>query len=172
METNGFCEVLVPVAATPLERNLSKVLLGAGILLILWSVLSLLAGGMALVFGLLAVACLAGSLVCRRTFQVEFEYQYVEGTLTIDRIVAQTRRKRLAQFELENLYLAAPEGDERLRPYQKGDRPVEDYTSRNPQAPNRYQLVFPQQVVLLEPTEAMVRLLWRSAPSKVVRKQS
>lgn len=173
MEANSYCEVLVKVAVGKVEETAQRVLwISSWVLLALNLFLLFGAGVFNVILWVMWLAALIVALVWKRRMSVEYEYQYLDGSLRIDRIIAMKKRKKCGRFEIENLYVMAPEGDERLKPYlnREGFKQL-DCSSRNPEASNRYQLVFPNQLVTIEPTEAMVRLMWRSAPNKVVRKR-
>lgn len=173
MESSGYCEVLVKVQTGKKEQIIQKVLWALTFLFLALALFFLLMGVVHLLFWPLALICFIAAKVWQRKFNVEYEYQYLDGSLRIDKIIAMKKRKQFGQFELENLYLAAPEGDERLKPYlsREGLQQL-DCSSHNADAPNRYQLVFPNQLLTLEPTEEMVRLMWRMSPHKVVRKKT
>lgn len=174
MESNGYCEVLVKVKASKTEETSQRVLwLSSWVLLALDIFLLFGTGRANAILWILWLAALIGALVLKRKMSVEYEYQYLDGSLRVDKVIAMKKRKKAGRYELDNLYLMAPEGDERLAPYQnrEGMKQV-DYSSHDQTAPNRYQLVFQSELVTFEPTENMVRQIWRAAPSKVVRKRA
>lgn len=174
MESNNYCEVLVKVQTSKVEEITQRVLwIFSWALLVLNLFLLFGAGLFNVILWVVWLVTLIVALVWKRRMSVEYEYQYLDGSLRIDRIIAMKKRKKCGRFEIENLYVMAPEGDEQLQPYlsREGFKPL-DYSSRSPEASNRYQLVFPNQLVTIEPTEAMVRLMWRSAPNKVIRKRA
>ena len=169
MEQSSYCEVLVKVVPTKLDKALQR---------LLWSLcVFFFVAGIVFFLPLLlgTIACLAIALVRRRRMNLEYEYQYLDGSLRIDRIIAMSKRKKAGRYELENLAVMAPEGDERLQEYLKRpDLKRVDYSSRVTEADNRYVMVFHgggTQYLLLNPTPEMVQLIWRAAPSKVVRKR-
>ncbi|MCC8182809.1 MAG: hypothetical protein LIO45_07575 [Clostridiales bacterium] len=168
MESSSFCEVLVKVKPTKWENILHRVL---WVLTFVYLALGLVY----LIFLAFFLVFLIAALLYGRHLRLEYEYQYLDGSLRIDRITNRSRRKRLGMYAMENLTLMAPEGHDRLAPYaSRNDIKVLDYSSRDPTAELRYMLVFQGggvvQLLLLEPTEAMVQAMWRAAPSKVVRK--
>ncbi len=170
MEQSSYCEVLVKVVPTRLDRAVQR---------LLWSLfVFFLLAGMVFFLPLLlgALACLIGALVRGRGLKLEYEYQYLDGSLRIDRIIAMTKRKKAGRYELENLAVMAPEGHERLQEYLKRpDLKRVDYSSRVPEAEDRYVMVFHgggTQYLTLNPTPEMVQLIWRAAPGKVVRRKT
>lgn len=170
MQYGGYCEVLVKVQASKTDLLLQKVLWGITWVCLALSLLLFLLVEFFPLLWLLTLAGLIGAMAWNRKINVEYEYQYVDGSLRIDRIIAMKKRKKWGRFDLEQLQLMAPEGCQQLYPYRKQEGIQHlDCSSHNPQAPNRYQLVFPHQLVTLEPTEEMVRLMWLAAPTKVIR---
>lgn len=165
MESSGYCEVLVKVQPLKWERIMLRVISVLG-------VIYLALGLIYIIFLLLAVIFLVVAAIWKRRQCVEYEYQYLDGSLRIDRIIAMKKRKKVGRYELDNLQVMAPEGDDRLQGYlSRSDVKQLDYSSRDEAAPNRYVMVFQGQYIILEPSEAMVQMIWRAAPSKVVRKR-
>lgn len=173
MESNNYCEVLVKVQASKGEQLAGKLLWVLTAVFLLVSVVFLFFGVVYLVCWLLTLISLVGALLWGGKLNQEYEYEYIDGSLRIDRVIANRKRKKCGWYELENLVLAAPEGDESLTSYgnREGLKRL-DYSSHNPAAPNRYQMVFSHELVTLEPTEELIRLLWRAAPQKVKRKKA
>ncbi|MCD8382322.1 MAG: hypothetical protein LUC30_05320 [Clostridiales bacterium] len=168
MENNSFCEVLVKVKPTKWENFLSKAL---WVLTFVYLALGLIY----IIFLAFFLVFLIAALLYRRHLRLEYEYQYLDGGLRIDRIKNRSKRKKLGVYSMENLTVMAPEGHDRLSPYtNRKELKVLDYSSHDPTAELRYILVFQGggviQLLLLEPTQAMVQAMWRAAPSKVVRK--
>lgn len=173
MESSGYCEVLVKVKATKTEQTVQRVLWILTYVFLGLSVLFLFMGMFHLLFWPLTLVFLIAALVWRRRLSIEYEYQYLDGSLRIDKIIAMKKRKKCGRYEMDNLYAMAPEGAEQLAAYQKRDNLKQaDYSSHDKEAPNRYQLVFQNELVTFEPSEDMVRQIWRTAPSKVTRKKA
>lgn len=49
--------------------------------------------------------------------QLEYEYTYIEGRLSVARIKAKRKRKELARIEMEEVMLIAPSNDAELKSY-------------------------------------------------------
>ncbi|MGM9538712.1 MAG: hypothetical protein ACI3VN_10315 [Candidatus Onthomonas sp.] len=173
MESSGYCEVLVKVKASKTERTVQRVLWILTYVFLGLSVLFLFMGMFHLLFWPLTLVFFIAAMVWRRKLNIEYEYQYLDGSLRIDKIIAMKKRKKCGRYEIDNLYAMAPEGDEHLAGYQNRDGVKQtDYSSHDKEAPNRYQLVFQNELVIFEPSEDMVRQIWRTAPSKVTRKKA
>lgn len=167
MESNSYCEVLVKVKPAKVERVFQNVF---------WvlSAVYLALGLIYIIFLVPFIIFLILSLVWKRKLSQEYEYQYLDGDLRIDRIISMRKRKKAARYDIDNLCLMAPEGDERLQPWLKrNDGKKLDFSAHDPDSPNRYVLVFQAggvQCVTLDPSREMVQIMWRAAPSKVIRK--
>lgn len=60
---------------------------------------------------LLAVASIYGGWYLMRNLNVEFEYAVTGGDMDVDKIIAQSRRKRLASLKFRNMEIMAPATD-------------------------------------------------------------
>ncbi|MBE5866737.1 MAG: hypothetical protein E7292_11100 [Lachnospiraceae bacterium] len=98
--------------------------------------------------------------------QVEYEYLYLDKELTIDRIIAQSRRKKVATYSIDRMEIFAPENSYHLDNYKKRDVKTEDYSAA--EAEVRYCMYYEGGAkVILSPTEDMVKALKNVAPRKV-----
>lgn len=98
--------------------------------------------------------------------QVEYEYLYLDKELTIDRIVAKSRRKKVATYSIERMEIFAPENSYHLDNYKRRDVKVEDYSAA--EAEQNYCMYYEGGAkVILSPTEDMVKALKNVAPRKV-----
>jgi len=116
--------------------------------------------------------CIADIFIFPR-FNVEWEYQYVNGELDVDRILNKAKRKRIASYDIANAELVAPAVSHRLDYYNNNSKlQVKDFTSCNPE---REKLVYAMIVssegettkVLFEPSEQMLKDMRAKAPRKV-----
>lgn len=105
------------------------------------------------------------------TFDLEFEYLYVNGELDIDKIMSKQKRKRAATYEMDKMELIAP-WDSHEMDYHKQDRnaKIVDYTSRSANA-KVYAMIYPsekgKEIILLEPNDIILKDIQRIAPRKV-----
>ena len=102
-------------------------------------------------------------------FDLEYEYLYVNGDIDIDKIMAKTRRKRVASYSKDKLEIMAPEGSAQLASYLKEGKP-KDYTSLDP-GQKAWILVFGTErgadMVRLELPDDLAKDMRRYAPRKV-----
>lgn len=116
---------------------------------------------LAVVFG---VACYLITLHS----SVEYEYLYVDKELQIDRILAQSKRKRMETLDLNELELLAPLRSHELDRYRNDTYKKTDYSSgkeENEQA--KYIMIIHNRQIVFEPTEELVKTIRMFAPRKV-----
>lgn len=134
-------------------------------------VMALLSWNIVILIPTIAI-CIADFFLFPR-FNVEWEYQYVNGEIDVDRILSKAKRKRIATYDIANAEILAPARSHQLDHYNSNPRlKVLDYTSCDPE---RERLVYAMIVskegqltkILFEPSEQMVKDLRTKAPRKV-----
>ena len=106
------------------------------------------------------------------SFNLEFEYLYVNGELDVDKIMSRKSRKKAASYNLaDNMELIAPWDSHEMDYYRKGHQgKVVDFSSGRADA-EVYAMVYGgekgTEIVLLEPDKAMLADMQRLAPRKV-----
>lgn len=123
-------------------------------------------------FGILLVLLMIGlDILIFRSLDVEYEYQYINGDLDIDKIMHKERRKNVFTANIKDMELLAPSGTPQLNNF--GNASVYDYTSGLGNAPV-YEMIIAEngitKRVLFEPDEKMVEGIWMQAPRKVIRR--
>ena len=164
MLKESYAECLVK-KKTPGSSVIVKILLAAGIL---FTAVSILWIGL---FGFLAfIAMCAFAYHMIQNMNVEFEYLLVDRTFSVDRIFSKTRRKKAAEYTLEDIQVIAPVTSGHIKEYENQVKKVIDYTSGNPEAV-RYAFIYTKsgagEKVLFEPDEKMVRCFRQMAPRKM-----
>ncbi len=121
-------EVLISAGKNTKNFALMLVCYGVGVVC--------LAGGLGMnvLLLLLAIAGGIGGYIFMGKIHMEYEYAYTSGQIDIDVIYNKTKRKRLAEYDSEQLLCLAPKGSTALDNYPK-DMPVEDYTSKDETKP-------------------------------------
>ncbi len=123
----------------------------------------------------LAALVIVGDVLLFPHFQVEWEYQYVNGELDVDRILSRAKRKRMGSYDISDAEIVAPASSHHLDSYVNNKQIQKvDYTSGYPDhAPRVYAMVIPKNnkllMVLFEPSEQMIKDMWTKAPRKVYR---
>lgn len=103
---------------------------------------------------------------------VEYEYLYVDKSLTVDKIIAKRKRKRIAGFDLERMECCAPEGHEVLKDYNGRALETKDYSSGYAKnADKKYVLIYDgQKRIIFEPSDRLVEAIYMVSPRKVTKK--
>lgn len=158
----GYLEVMVKREPTVAGKVLC---LGMTLLCVFFAFLFFLSRS--LIVLLLAVLFGAAMYFARMNTNLEFEYLYVDKELTIDKIMAQTKRKTVIKVNMERLDVLAPLGSYRLDDYKDRLGKTADYSSGREDA-KRYMLVYEgQSGMIIEPGEQLVRMIKNNMPRKV-----
>ncbi len=117
--------------------------------------------------GLLALAAYFISLQA----DIEYEYLYVDRELTVDKVMAKSKRKKIATYDMERMEILAPMKSYHLDNYKNRTPKVVDYSSGTEQQPEvRYAMYYDgKQKVILEPSPEMVKAIQMIAPRKVFK---
>lgn len=119
-----------------------------------------------LVAGVAAVGAYFASMYAN----IEYEYLYLDREISVDKVLAKSRRKKAANYALEQMEVMAPVGSHRLDSYKNRQMKTVDYSSGVAQKPEkRYMMVMNDCRVILEPNEAMLKAVQDVAPRKVFR---
>lgn len=100
---------------------------------------------------------------------VEYEYLYLDKELTVDKILAQSKRKRVATYSLERMEVFAPVNSHHLDNYRKRNVKTVDYSIGQALTPDeRYVMYYEGGTkVILSPSKELVKVLKTVAPRKV-----
>lgn len=100
---------------------------------------------------------------------LEYEYLYVDRELTIDKVMAKTRRKKVETFDLERMEILAPLKSYHLDSYKNRTAKVSDYSSGVERQPEkRYAMYYDgSRKIILEPNMEFVKAVQTIAPRKV-----
>lgn len=165
MNDDAYAEWLVkrkdPIYAIPV-----KILMGV---LVLVSLLI----AMQTAFGaILLIAVGVAAYFVFINLSVEFEYLVVEGDISIDRILARSRRKKVLDCKKEEIQIVAPSDSYMLKDYEKTGMKVKDCSSGRGEN-KTYALIYQQGAdcikIVFEPNEKILRALRHSIPGKLVR---
>lgn len=102
---------------------------------------------------------------------LEYEYLYVDKELTVDKVLAKSRRKRVAVFDVGKIEILAPVKSWHLDNYKNRQDKVVDYSSGEVKQPDkRYVFYYDgQKKVIFEPNEEMIKAITTVAPRKVFK---
>lgn len=165
MSDNSYVEVLVARKSQPLMTFLKYLLI---ILAVFSFILGFLSGS--IIFMILFVAFGVGVYFVSLNASIEYEYQYCEREITVDKILNKSKRKRVAAFETERMEMLAPSKSYHLDEYRNNNNyRLLDFSSGIEQQPDiTYTMYYDgREKVVFEPTREMVEAVKNVAPRKV-----
>jgi len=96
---------------------------------------------------------------------IEYEYSYVCRELSVDKIMARSRRKSVATYMVDKMEIGAPEGSHRLDGYGGGKYEVKDYSSKSG---STYVFYYEgRKKIVLEADQGLMEALHSASPSKL-----
>lgn len=166
---DSYVEILIKRENSGLQSVLKVVFIVMTILLLS---LSILGGGLICLIAAIIVGVLA--YMANLNAQLEFEYLYVDKELSIDKIMAQTKRKRVGTYDIGRMEVFAPEGSYHLDAYKKQNAKLLDYSSgKKDRTDKPYMMVYSEDNtifhILLEPDKTLIDCLRTVAPRKVFK---
>lgn len=122
-----------------------------------------------LIFVIIAVALGVGAYVANMFADIEYEYLYLDREFTIDKVMAQTRRKKMETYKIEKIEILAPIKSYRLDNYKNANVTVKDYSIGEELKPDLRYVMFYEggEKVILSPSEELIKVLKNAAPRKV-----
>lgn len=111
--------------------------------------------------------------VVRGKTDLEYEYLYVGGELSVDKIINKQKRKPLINMNMEKVELVAPTNSDKMNEYKNKSLKKLDFSSHTGK-PN-YTVIYHgkeiQYRVLLELNEEILNAMYNVAPRKVFKAQ-
>lgn len=128
--------------------------------------------GMVYIFAM--IICIAFGVAAyfiRLNADLEYEYLYVDKELTVDKVMAKSKRKRVAVFDIGKMEILAPIKSWHLDNYKNRQDKTVDYSSGEEKQPDhRYVFYYDgQKRVIIEPNEEMIKAITTVAPRKVFK---
>ncbi len=150
-------------------RKPSTVLSFLKILLIMLTVVFVLIGAIFLPGLVVAAITGVGAYFATMNANVEYEYLYLDREVSVDKVMAKSRRKKAGAYSTEQMEIFAPLNSHRLDSYRNRNLKTIDYSSGIAAQPEkRYMMVLNGDTkIILEPNEAMVKAIQSVAPRKV-----
>lgn len=117
----------------------------------------------------LALVCGAGAYFIGLFTDLEFEYLYLDKELIVDKVMAKSKRKRVASYSIDRMEILAPVKSYHLDNYKNRQVKVKDYSIREELQPDlRYAMYYEGgEKILLSPSEQIVKAIKTVAPRKV-----
>ena len=122
-----------------------------------------------ILFFLLAVAAGVGAYFVNMFTDLEYEYLYLDRELTIDKVMAKTRRKRVAVYQLDRMEILAPVKSYHLDNFKNRNVKVKDYSIGYEDKPDlRYAMFYEGgEKLILSPSPEMIKVMKNAAPRKI-----
>lgn len=100
---------------------------------------------------------------------LEYEYLYLDKELTVDKVMAKTKRKRIATYSLDKVEILAPIKSYRLDNYKNRNAKVTDYSIGEELQPDRRYAMYCEdgQKIILSPSEELIKIMKNASPRKV-----
>lgn len=141
--------------------------IGLGILCII----SLLIAFMAVWGILLLTAVGAAAFFLVQTLSIEYEYLYIDGGFSIDKILGRSRRKKVMECSKDELIMVAPSDSFVLKDYETSGMKVLDCSSGRKEVKTHtliYQKGSQHYKVIFEPNDKMLQAVRYTTPRKIV----
>ena len=123
-------------------------------------------------FIFLCIAAGVGAYFAGMNASIEYEYQYCDRELRVDKIYNKTRRKNMAKFETDRIEILAPISSYHLDDFKgKTYKELHYDSGYDDQRPDpRYVMIYDgREKVIFEPSTEMVEAIRGVAPRKVYR---
>lgn len=140
-------------------------------LLIMLTVCFVLMGILLIPALLLGIAFGVAAYFVHMNSNLEYEYLYVDKELTVDKIMAKTKRKRVGVFSVEKMEIVAPINSWHLDNFKNRSDKTVDYSSGEARQPDTRYVFFYEgtQKVIFEPNEELVKALLFAAPRRAFK---
>lgn len=118
---------------------------------------------------LLALACGVGAYFVNLYTDLEYEYLYLDKELTVDKVMARSKRKRVATYTLDRIEILAPIHSYHLDNYRNRNVKTKDYSIGEELKPDlRYVMYYEGgEKIILSPSPELVKAMKSIAPRKI-----
>ncbi len=117
---------------------------------------------------IVAIAAGIGAYVVKQGMDTEYEYAFFDGELSIDKVVANSRRKHLADYQMTDVQIIAPVNSSSAAAFRHRQMRKKDY-SAGAQTGTQYAIYLrDDRKVLFTPSEKLLAAMKKAAPQKVV----
>ena len=165
MNDNSYVECLVASKASPVVKFLSIISLVLAVVFFLSSLMGLGLAGL-----ILCVIAGVAYYFLSMNANIEFEYQYCDKEITVDKILNKSRRKNVGKYDVTKIEALAPSRSYHLDEFKNRSLKTVDYSARekNPQPDPTYTFIYDgKEKVIFEPTDEFVAAVKSVAPRKV-----
>ena len=163
---NSYVECLVSSKASPFMVVLKGITLALTIVFFISTFLL----GFGLVGMILMIASGVAYYFVSLNASIEFEYQYCDREITVDKVLNKSRRKNIGKYDVGRIEAMAPSKSYHLDEYKNKTYKVLDFSARekDPQPDPTYTIYYDgKEKIILEPTKEFVEAIKNVAPRKV-----
>lgn len=162
-----YVECLVKQKQSVLWKVVRVLLIILGVFCILLCVLPL--GMLTIILFIVGIALFVGAYLVKLFTDLEYEYIYVDKEISVDKVMAKSRRKRVATYTINRMEAFAPINSYHLDAYKNRNVKTIDYSIGEELMPDkRYALYYEGNIrLLLSPSEELVKVMKNVAPRKV-----
>lgn len=161
-----YTEVIVKKKKTAKDTILKAALIALTVLAALAVVMTPLGIIAIVILGVIGVA----DYFLLPTFDIEYEYLYVNGELDIDKIMSKQKRKRAYTADISQMEILAPSNSHALDSYNHRNLKTFDFSSRM-EGHQTYTMILKKENgperLIFEPNEVMLKDMKRIAPREV-----
>ena len=117
----------------------------------------------------IALATGVGAYFLNMYTDIEYEYLYLDKELTVDKVLAKSKRKRVATYSVDRMEIFAPVKSYHLDNFKNRTVKEKDYSIGEEKQPDlRYVMYYEGgEKIILSPSEEVVKALKNVAPRKV-----
>ena len=165
MNSDTYVECLVARKSSPIMKFLKILLI---MLAVAFVFLGLMGYFAALILG---IGFGVGAYFASQQCTIEYEYLYLDKEISIDKIMGQSRRKRIATYEVDRMEILAPMNSYHLDDYRRREAKPKDYSSGIVSQPDtRFAMYYEgNELIIFEPNETFVNAVYNVAPRKVFK---
>lgn len=122
-----------------------------------------------IVLFILTVAAGVGIYFVNLNTDLEYEYLYLDKELVVDKVMAKSKRKRVATYQLDRIEILAPIKSYHLDNYKNRNAKVSDYSVGFEDKPDlRFAMYYEGgEKIILSPSPEMIKIMKNAAPRKV-----
>lgn len=162
--SDAYVECLVKAKPSMLGKFFKYVLIVLTVLLAFLMFLT-----MNVILLILAVAAGLGAYFVNLFTDLEYEYLYLDKELTIDKVMAKSKRKRVAVYQLDRVEILAPIKSYHLDNYKNRNVKEKDYSIGYEEQPDlRYAMYYEGgEKLILSPSADLIKVMRNAAPRKV-----
>ncbi len=140
------------------------------VLLITLTVIFGLMAMVGIVIGLIvAVVTGVGAYFVNLYTDLEYEYLYLDKELTVDKVMAKSKRKRVGTYSVDRMEVLAPIKSYHLDSFKNRTVKEKDYSIGEELQPDQRYVIYYEggEKLILSPSEELVKALKNVAPRKV-----